>query len=510
MGILALVALLTWVGLYQLTFESLNSNDQLDYGQLARRLLATGKHHTDIILPLYLTRFATLLEQPEFLRAPGFIWLVAGAQLVFGETDFAMLFNSLLAYVLIAVLVFVLAYQFSASRALAFAAGVLAIANAELLSNSQNGLPDLLFTAYTTGLFCLLISKHNKPIWMGVYLGIGYLLRYNTAFFAPGVVLFYIFDQRWDAIKTLLWIAVGGALTVAPWLYRNYALAHSPFFAWNSFNYVMGTPDFPDQELYRQITEVDIGAYVRSHPTVFFKKVMRGVLQMYRELPQITNIFIVAPFVAALLLSRRLPTQLKHLSWATILMIAVQAIALTPMQHERTRLFLVFVPLMIALGLFFLWQEIDKKRTFGIVVSIMLVASLFPTVLLYIDPNNRPDYLEIQAEWQTLDAPIADSALIISDASHPLAWYFGHTTVRIPTTLADLNTIDTLAAEEGFSDVYVYLYYMEDKDRYDRQAEYEREFLTSAEFLAEYSLIQTFESGAMLFQQIEETNSSAN
>lgn len=496
-------ATLFWGVLFAKTFKTLGSPDQLDYAQIAHNLLQGHFFTTNIILPLYLTKFATVVNHPEFLRAPGFSVLVALSQLIFGPQDFASGVVSGVAFIGSAALAYLISKELFKTEGLAIFTALVFIFNQEMAQNSTNGLADLTFAFFMIVLAYGLVK--NWPSWLiGILIGLGYLLRYNFLIMVPGVLLYFWWmrptpDRK--AYAKQVGIVLGVALLVVlPWAIRNMVLVGSPSFTWPTFQYIMGTDTYPAQELYRQIITVNIPQFILSHLREMISKSIAGARQLYNGLPTVANFLVVAFFTASTLSRLGKDKRALALQWAVLVMAGLQTLALIPFEHEKIRLYIVFIPLMIVYAAQFVYAllaEIKLPRwgvVSGLAAFVVLVA--IPTLPEFTGKTYRSDFVLVPAQLRTSEVMAHPEALIVTDAPGQVAWYLNRTAVGIPKTYADLQTIESLTPEP----VYVYLYYTGPNDRYDRADEYSSQFMDNPAFLARYDLVQTFDTEARLYK----------
>jgi len=503
LGVTAAAALF-WAVLAKLTFKTLSSPDQLDYAQTARNFLHGRFFTTDVIFPLYFTRFPFIANQPEFLRAPGFSILVALSQAIFGQRDVASIIVSGLAYVLSVSLAYSVSKEIFKSEGLAVFTGLVVIVTQEMVQNSINGLADLTFACFMILLIYALVK--NWPNWLiGILITLGYLLRYNFIFMLPGVLLYWWWmrtDNNLSAYLRQVTVALGVAfLTVLPWSIRNLVLVGSPAFTWPSYEYVMGTPTYPDEELYLQIKDVDMLQFVKTHPGEMLTKIRDYSRQLYNGLPTVVNFFIVAFFTASTISSLGKDRRAHALQWAVVAMAGFHSLALLPFEHEKIRLYIVFIPIMIVYAAQFVYAllmdlKLPRWGWFsGLAAFLVLVA--IPTLPEFTGKAYRGDFVQVPAQLRTTEVAAHPEALIVTDAPGQVAWYLNRTAVALPTSDADLQKIEAIAAS---SPIYVFIYYTGPNDRYARADEYNTQFLANPAFLARYDLVQTFDTKARLYR----------
>jgi hypothetical protein len=199
-------------------------------------------------------------------------------------------------------------------------------------------LPGLSLLSEAFAIFLILafvwVLRHEKPGWtrkgaaLGVATGFLFLTRAEIGLAAGLAVLFARLDR-----KTLLSFAAAGALTVAPWLVRNYALFHrfmpgTSASAASLYIGVFGTirdglkaevPGLTLEMAPAATPEGELSGYYKQKTTEFYAKVPRSLLLraltfnaailFYPFLPEYDATFVfLLPFIAySLTLWRRKP-----------------------------------------------------------------------------------------------------------------------------------------------------------------------------------------------------------
>jgi 4-amino-4-deoxy-L-arabinose transferase-like glycosyltransferase len=496
-GVVILAALF-WGALTLKTFRTLGSPDQLDYAHLGRNIIEGRGFNTNIIFPIYITRFPTLVDHPEFSRAPGYPVLLAAAEAVLGKNDWAVISVSGLAYILTVGLAYLFAERLFGSQRIALVAALVVLLNQEIVNDSQTGLADPVFAFWLTLILFLVYTE--KPAWLvGISIALGYLLRYNLLMMVPGLVLFWWWvrpQSGWKYVAIVFGVAL---LVVTPWLIRNFGLTGSPTFTWPVHNYVMGTSVYPAQELYRMIERVDIMQFALSHPGEMIRKSIDGARLLYNDLPTVTSFIISAFFVVALLVKTNKDRRALVLQYAVLAMIVFQAVALIPFEHERIRLFHAFIPLMCIYAVQLLDAQLSSfalpkwAQVVGLTAMVMWVA--IPTLPEFTGQSYRGDFVEPIDDLKSSTTPLDPDAVFITDQPWALTWYMNKTTVNMPARYDDLVQIESLTDKP----VYVFFFYVNERDRYNRADEYNSQYFENDSFLANHRLAERFEDGSMLY-----------
>ncbi|MFZ5856963.1 MAG: glycosyltransferase family 39 protein [Chloroflexota bacterium] len=176
---------------------------------------------------------------------PFFILFLAGLHTLFGQEYARLVLGQTLVYALLPVALYFLGKQLH-SRAAGVTAALLAIfreltslwvASDVRVSNTKMLLSEFITTLVMIAYLLLVLrwfrEKRNGPLLAfvsGGALGLQLLLRTQTAFLAPGILLLAFFVlwpdwKRWFAQSVIF--AAGMALAVSPWLIRNYTITGS-------------------------------------------------------------------------------------------------------------------------------------------------------------------------------------------------------------------------------------------------------------------------------------------
>jgi hypothetical protein len=229
------------------------------------------------------------------------------------------------------------------------------------------------------------------------------------------------------------------------------------------------------------------------------RKSINGIRLLYNGLPGVTNFTIAALFFASLFVSTGKSHRARALLYAALAMAACQVLAVIPLEHERIRLFHAFIPVMCIFAVQFLDGQLSSYSlprwvtAAGLVGMVTLVA--VPTLPEFTGQFYRYDFDQITRHLR--DSEIMDNpeAIIIIDRPSVVAWYLDRTAVAIPARYKDLQTIESLTDKS----IYVFFYYVNEQDRYDRADEYASQYFDNASFLANHTLLQTFEDGSLLY-----------
>jgi hypothetical protein len=324
-------------------------------------------------------------------------------------------------------------------------------------------------------------------------------LRYNLLVMLPGLALFWWWVKPQTGFKYVAIVFGVALLVTAPWIARNLWIAGAPTFTWPFNQYIMGTQTYPSQELYRMIEPVNVPQFILSHPGEMIRKSVDGTRQLYNDLPGVTNFIISALFFASLFVVANKSWPARALQYSALAMVAFQAAALIPFEHEKIRLFHAFIPVMCIYAVQLLDSQLSSLTlpkwgpTVGLAAMVLLVA--IPTLPEFTGESYRGDFVEPVDALNSSTTPLDPEAIFITDQPWALAWYMSKTTVNMPARYNDLVQIESLTGQP----VYVYFFYVNERDRYGREDEYNSQYFENESFLANHRLAQTFDDGSMLY-----------
>ncbi len=107
------------------------------------------------------------------------------------------------------------------------AAGMIAF-HPDLIEISAMLMTETLYVFIVSVLVYLFVTLQRKITWLkvgwlGLWLGLGILVRPTLLLFAPVVLVLFLFQKKW--LESAVFVAMVG-LVLAPWVIRNYSLYH--------------------------------------------------------------------------------------------------------------------------------------------------------------------------------------------------------------------------------------------------------------------------------------------
>lgn len=463
-GAAALVVLVAVTLLYLFVqFSGFNSETAMDQAQIARAIASGDGFTTKYVRPMALWQLneaeidipAAGLADTSNPPLPSLVnsiplslvkgsWEMEPTDLIYAG-DRAIAFAGILIF-LAAVLVgfFVIRKLFDAQ--LAFYACLIVILTDVLWQFSLSGLSQpllLLFLMLTSwGIVTALARQESEetssPLgtWLlqlgiGVGFGLMTLTNYVACWFFFGYIFFAFFYYRPRVLPLAAIIAF--ALTLTPWVIRNYAVSGSPF----------GLAIYPiSEQSFLRTLQPDFDDLFFG----FKQKFRLGVVAQIGALFSYLGLSLAAGMFFPSLFHRFKRPDAGAFRWC-ILAMWVAAVcgmaAYGPVGQTigSIQLHSVFIPLMVAFGLAFLlvlWNrlhyELSILRT--IFIAVVIIVCAIPMLLTLFAGKTRsinwppyvPPYIAILGQWYAPDEALC------SDMPWAVAWYANRKTLLLPDT----------------------------------------------------------------------------
>ncbi|MFO1000194.1 MAG: phospholipid carrier-dependent glycosyltransferase [Planctomycetaceae bacterium] len=211
-----LIVFFVCVYLLPLNARQLAIPDEMRYGEISREMIASG----DFIVP-------RLNGLRYFEKPAGGHILNACAMLVFGETNFAVRFMSVVATAFSAAAIYLLVARYQSSKTALLAAfifltcaEVLGIGTFSVLDSMLSGCVTLSICCFYEGIVATGKRRIGWLVLSGVFAGGAFLVKGFIAFAVPVVVIgpYLAWRREWKALLTLTWIPlVVAAIVSLPW-----------------------------------------------------------------------------------------------------------------------------------------------------------------------------------------------------------------------------------------------------------------------------------------------------
>lgn len=474
--VVLLIAAAVWYSYYSKTFTFLFLNDAMDYASIGRNIERGDGFISSYITPLALANRGGL-PQPDLWRAP--LWpMVLGVFIkVFGSTDQAVAIATGSFFILGAILVYLLGSELF-DRPVGFLSGLVFVFSAQNLINSVSGMTETISVFLMLLAVYLAAASWLQNIWgdilAGVALGLFYLARYNALLFVPFFAIFLWYRRSFYAGKRFGEYAAARpsgfrpvathlaafAVTVSPWLIRNYLLMGSPLFSLQKYEPAMFTSTYPGYTMYMMLQKIDVFAFLQHNPQQIWAKVAAGWNEFYTNLfsPEVTGIsqYLFWLFLLSLVIPFGIGGRDRQKGVRPLLVacFAVQLAGLLVV-HFIYRLFFIFMPFYIIFGIaaaVWLLKRAAailpvREKNFVAFFSILMIA-VFIAVNLPAWVPPKQDETPIVGLRQSVKA-VTDmssrSSLIISNDGHLLAWYGDRYAAKLPYRVDMIPDMEKLA-----------------------------------------------------------------
>lgn len=349
--------------------------------------------------------------------------------------------------------VFLMTMALTRSGASGVVAGVLAVFHPTLVTWSLRVMTEIASTFFVVLVFYLLLrpSTRAKAYWLGIALGLAYLMKYQSVLLWAPVLLYYALNVPWrTAIRRVAVMAGVFVVVISPWLVRNALAFGDPFYTDLRYNFISYYPQFGGEPRYLSSLTVPPGTfdYVSAHLTAVLAYAKGNVRLLLPALfHEDGGSALLVPFallgvVCALRDWRR---------WTPPALFALLLLGIVAASVPQTRYLQVLVPLWIALaaaGAGWLLETRGGRRVLAIAAGVVLllavagetratVAAVSDTKAVW-SPSANYCVLEAEAVAGFVDGHTAASEPVFAPETFHYALILHRNTVGIPFDQDDL------------------------------------------------------------------------
>ncbi len=454
-------------------FRGLDSETAMDQAQVGRQIAAGAGYSTLYIRPMAMWQFINHTEKlpsgyfPDtynfplnpllnavVLRPVKRWWPMSPTDLIY-VGDRVIAATGVMLFLASVVLVFFLVKGLFDNRIAWMMAGLVLLTDM-MWRFSVSGLPQMLMLFLFTSALLLLhraieAREENRTGRMlvllaaiALLLGLMTLAQPVASWIFAGFLAFVFAWCRPRAISGLLVLSVFAAV-VSPWLVRNYLVCGNPL-GLTVFSILDGTGG--SEYSYMANLQPDLSAFgaVRG-------KFRSGFTSQFQNLFGYLgyNPAAAAFFFSLLHIFRRRDTNMMR--WALALMWAGAACGMSVFaprgEVSANQLHMLFLPLFVAYGMAFLlvlWGRMELNfapaRT-AFITAVFLVSAMPMGVNLLTSPSGRvawppyvPPFINAVSRWMGPDE------IICSDMPWAVAWYGGHASLLLPSTVKQFVLIN--------------------------------------------------------------------
>jgi hypothetical protein len=263
--------------------------DGAGYMDVARHIAAGLGFRTGAYKQLFLPPVS--LPQADAHWCPLYPLLTAGVFRLFGESITVAKLVPLAFGVALPPLVYLLAHALTRSRATAAIAGLIAVVHPLLVTWSLRIETEIGTMALVTAVFVLMMREGRWRGWaLGLILGLACLMKYQSLMLWA-VVLAHDLHARGlrRGLRGLVPVAAGFAVTVAPWLVRNFLVFGHPLYNDVAHEALLTYPGFgaSPQRYWATLTPPPrFAPWMLHHPMETLRHVYYGVRGLAVALPR--------------------------------------------------------------------------------------------------------------------------------------------------------------------------------------------------------------------------------
>lgn len=440
-----------WLTYYWTHFQGLWAPDAMRYAGIAEKLV-DGKGFLDCqVWP----RQLLYNPQPPFYAnriPPLHPAIISLLFMAFGVHESMVALASGIFFVLSVPLVALLARELFGNE-VALLSGVILLLDRTVLQYSISGLTEVTFGFFLILSVFLLVKGH--PGFTGVAFAVAYLTRPGAVVFLFPLVAYVALSRKaWADVATFL---AGFLVFVSPYLIWRYVRFGDPFLEVDASLLLVNTSIFPGATIVRSLEPVSIIGQVLAHPGAVLLKTIGGLQGYYNSFFRLTNPYLLALFVVALLRfgnDKRFGGPVRKTCVLVFALFAVDGIVSAATSPEEGLRF--FVPLLPFVAIFasaLLVSLLREQRvTQSVFAAACLLVAVFVTWPTFYYDYHRGDKVTYpyNSAWATfgnvLRTKTADNAIVISDIPNELCWYGNRQVLDLPLSLEDVERRTTVDA----------------------------------------------------------------
>jgi len=196
----------------------------------------------------YLYALPGSIPYPDSYWSPLFPLFLAGVFRSVGDSFRDAQAVPLLFGIFVPLVVFFLASSLTRSRTTAAIAGAIAVFHPTLVTSSCRVMPEIVMIFFVGLTLALLLhpgESRGKEVWLGVVLGLAYLVKYQNGALVVPVVAYYVLTRPWrEAAVRIVTVGVVSVLVTSPWLVRNAVVFGDPFYSMVRGGIISYYPEF--------------------------------------------------------------------------------------------------------------------------------------------------------------------------------------------------------------------------------------------------------------------------
>lgn len=286
-------------------------------------------------------------------------------------------------------------------------------------------------------------------LWLagvGIMAGLAYLAGYfSPLLWLPlaAIATAGLGARRKPAMLLIIGIALFFGLL---WWGRNMVTIGQPWSRLQASQLVMNTTEFPGVSVLGALSEApgNPGLYLLSHPADAFKKVARGLTELYRSVPDLTNIYLFAFLIAGFIWLPKTPE--RRLLYAALLWTLGIQLLTSAFTNASDAPLGVVRPLAtgLSVGAVILWLrslQANRGLRFLAAAGVIAIAAVPYLASVAMGRPVRPGASVIRVAEFSKGLDLEQKSVILTDNPWIVAWYGPHRAILLPTQPQDLDTV---------------------------------------------------------------------
>ena len=466
--VLAGVGTAAFLHLYSQRFGVLVSDDAVDCAQIGLHAVHYHKLATDVFYPLAMVSGDT--HGADIRQGPLYPLILAGLFLARGVSDNTValcngFLHLLTAWALFALLKLLYDRRIAILGVLAYLISMEAVGQAltatpvttaglfitlGVLTAARMVAADTTGTREEAGPLTALRRLGAAPmVWsagLGVAAGLAYLTGAVASYALLGAGLVAVLalsgPHRWKALGVFL---ACGLIVAAPWFARNVRALGTPLPPLRQAALLMHTKAFPGYSVLWAVDQVPSAlVFALAHPGQMALKFINGLTVLYRQIPQVINIYLF-PLVlwGGFLATKRSPEE--RVVWrmlGVLLVLQAVALCLTDFAEEALRIVTAVATGLAVATLLGLARErlVRRPLIWAASAAIMLVL-IFPyAASVGLGPRSADPATVNPGVIRSLSTQVRDLR-VASDRPWHVAWYGECPALLLPNDVKDLELL---------------------------------------------------------------------
>jgi 4-amino-4-deoxy-L-arabinose transferase-like glycosyltransferase len=516
--VVALLLFLTVSIIWTCAFSTANFErpDAYDYAQMGRELSRGNGFSTLQIFPRHIRFFHDrgFLEKdnwPNLYRYPMSSIINALLYKITGDIVKASVLSSMIGFLLSVPVLFILAVRVSNIKS-ALAGTLFYAANPVVFASSYSGMTEPWATFFMLLLLLIGFSKNLskwKSLGMGILCGLGYLTRSQFAVMIPLCVLYIWFksDKKTRMLNTV--VLVGGiAISVGPWLARNYIVVGDPVFSFSNTRNLVIDALGEDTDIEIQLdAPLETSEIFEQYGSEILRKIGSNLLGLFkpyhwaRAFPP--DSFILLIVLVSFVYRKHCSDKRYNLFRDSVVVLVICNMLIVAMAFNRVRFYTPLQPLIYIVAaseIFIVLNKVKLKNLrvvlrntvfFGLV--LFGIFRFCGNLTLYRKAASPVSEAEMKS-YESIRTRVSGATIVAADTSYKISLYADCRSLRLPAFPRDLLKIN--------DDHLPIDYILAPQWRLNPRTSYGK-FFGSSQFLKRFRRVEMMPDGSVLFERSE-------